>query len=166
MEDQVVLSTELLAVMRRAVDLAIADRAALVDPRHILLALFDDASVAEGFVGLLDRATVEQSLHAPRRPPAPPAGEEEPDAGTPELPAAPPDDYDTLAFRTSDGSRSRWLDPNAYHVFLEGARRSEKGPYLPKQLAYGYVAEATRDKELLATLGSDPQAVTAAVYAL
>ena len=165
MEDQVVISQELLAVMRRAVDFAIADRAAFVDPRHILLSLLDDASVAEGFAGLLERATVEASLRVASQEDLS-SDEDEPERAERVLPKTPPDEYDTLAFRTTDGSKSRWLDPNAYHVFLEGARRSEQGPYMPKQLAYGYAAEATRDKALLATLGSDPQAVTAAIYAL
>ena len=73
--------------------------------------------------------------------------------------------YEALAFRSLDGTRTLYLDGDAYHVFIEGARRADD-VYRPKHLVFGFTAEAVKDRDLLSLFGSDPQSVTKAVDGL
>ncbi len=160
--EQLPLAPDLLATMRGAVDHAFALDAMYVAPHHILLALLDNRFVGPALLAALDRDII---LAAARESRFPNVIEikEQPDA---------PEDislvkrYDTLAFRTADGTGDMWLDRTSYQVFLEGARRVESGIFGPKHLALGFFAEAIKDRELRKLLGPDPATVSATVYAL
>ena len=161
--EQLPLSPELLAVLRAGVTTAIEHGAEFVAPPHLLLGLLADPQIGPAIDPLVPRENIvkaaseagkklpevteipETSLAASERPPFP--------------------RYDTLAFRSKDGTRTLYLDGDAYHVFLEGARRAD-GVYRPKHLVYGFTAEAVKDRDLLRLFGADPQSVTSAVDTL
>jgi len=161
--DQVRLDADLLLAMRAGVTAAIEHGAEFVAPAHLLLGLLQDAQVGPAIRVLVPaeaiaRAAADAAEHLPG------VGE----VAEPELPdgeRAPFPRYDTLAFRARDGSRSLYLDDDAYHVFVEGSRRADD-VYRPKHLVYGFTAEAVKDRDLLALFGSDPESVTKAVDAL
>jgi hypothetical protein len=160
--EQLPLAPDLLTTMRVAVDYARSYRAPFVTAHHILLALLDDRFVGPSLNDALKRPDVELAAKD-AKPSHVLEIKEQLDA---------PGDistlkrYDTLAFRSADGTETVWLDRTAYHVFLEGARRVESGAFGPKHLALGLLTEAIRNKELRQVLGSDPGAVSATVYAL
>jgi hypothetical protein len=161
-DEQLPLSNEILAVMRAAVAHAIASEADFVAPPHLLLALLDDAELGVVLESLLER----DKIAGVAKEKKPPRVVEMPEVALPAGEAPPFKRYDTLAFRSTGGVDSRWLDRDAFKVFVEGARRVEDGPYKPKHLALGYVAEALKDGDLLALLGRNAQDVTTAVFGL
>jgi hypothetical protein len=160
--EQLPLASDLLTTMRVAVDYAQANGTPFVTAHHILLALLDDRFVGPSLNDALKRPDVELAAKEARPSHV---------AEIKEAFDAPADistlkRYDTLAFRSVDGTETLWLDRTAYHVFLEGARRVERGAFGPKHLALGLLTEAIRNKELRQVLGSDPGSVSATVYAL
>jgi len=158
--EQLLLSKEILAVMRGAVTYAIASEADFVAPPHLLLALLDDGELGDVLADFLERGKIVTETKKKKLP----GVLEIPEVPLPAGESTPFKRYDTLAFRSADGEQTRWLDRDAFKVFIEGARRVEDGPYKPKHLALGYVAESIKDRDLQGLLGRDPSAVTAAVF--
>lgn len=158
--EQLPLSKEILAVMRGAVTYAIASEADFVAPPHLLLALLDDGELGDVLAEFLERGKIVTETKKKKLP----GVLEVPEGALPSGEVTPFKRYDTLAFRSVDGETTRWLDRDAFKVFVEGARRVEEGPYKPKHLALGYVAESIKDRDLQGLLGRDPQAVTTAVF--
>ena len=160
--EQLSLSRDLLELMRKAAGYAGDDHMAFITPPHVLLALLDDPAFAEAVGEDVDRERVLDSAKEPRLPEV----FEIPEGPLPEGERAPFKRYDTLIFHSVDGSTSAWLDKQSFRMFVEGARRVSDGPYKPKHLALGYVAEALKDRELLDLFGKEPQAVNAKIYAM
>jgi len=152
-----VLSREVMAVMRQAVSYAIKGNSEFVQPPHILLALLDDDTIGPRLNQLIERERAENA--PPRR--RPPEQLRDPDAQRAPFPI-----YRSLVFRTPDGKDGKWLDQDSFEIFLEGARRIQAGPYLPKHLAKAYVSESNRDRGLLTILGHQPAMVAEKVFAL
>ena len=158
--EQLRLDSALLAVIRAGVRAAIEHGAEFVAPPHLLLGLLDDPRVGPAIASFVPRETIAKAAED--------AAKKLPDvAELPEnpLPVGEPPPfarYDSLAFRSTDGRRTLYLDGDALHVFMEGARRAD-GVYRPKHLVYGFTAEAVKDRDLLSLFGSDPAGVTKAV---
>ena len=155
--NQMVLSRELMSVMRKAVTYAFEANSEFVQPPHILLSLLDDDSIGPRLNELIDR---DRAQAAPPRK-RPPQQLQDIDARRAPFPL-----YKSLVIRTPDGKDGKWLDQDSYEIFLEGARRVQAGAYLPKHLAKAYVAESNRDRGLLAILGHQPAMVAEKVFAL
>jgi len=155
--NQMVLSPKLMAVMRKAVMYAVTAESEFVQPPHILLALLDDEEIGARLGQLIDRGKAEAA--APRK--RPPEQLRDPDSQRAPFPI-----YRSLVIRTPDGKDGKWLDQDSYEIFLEGARRVQAGPYLPKHLAKAYVSESNRDRGLLSILGHQPAVVAEKVFAL
>lgn len=155
--EQVLLSDELLAVMRDAARKAIEARENFITPRALLSALLDDPYLGPALANVVDRARLEAFR----------ANGDELDGGERPLVAesAPIARYDTLAFKTPDGKASVWLDRDAYDIFIEGMHRVDDR-YFPKQLAFGLAAEAIRAPGVLTALRIEPGALTDAIYKL
>ncbi len=161
--EQLRLGPDLIDVMRASVSIAIGRGAQFVAPPHLLLALLGDARVGPAVAPLLPREHISRAAtDAAKKLPA-----------VYELPEGPLPDgervafqrYDTLAFRSRDGARTLYLDADAYHLFLEGARRAGE-TYQPKHLVMGFTAEAVKDRDLLAMVGPDLVKVTMSVSEL
>jgi hypothetical protein len=152
-----VLSRELMLVMRRAVTYAAKAASEFVQPPHVLLGLFDDETIGPRLSELIDRGRAERAEPRSR----PPVQLKDPDSL-----AAPFPIYRSLIIRTPDGKDGKWLDQDAYEIFLAGARRVQAGAYLPKHLAQAYVSESNRDRGLISILGDEPGDVAEKVFAL
>lgn len=161
--EQLRLGDDLLAVLRTGVTTALAHGARFVAPPHLLLGLLEDPSVGPAIDPLVPREAIDKA--AADAVNKPPEVSEVAENGLPEGAQPPFQRYDTLAFRSQDGTRTLYLDGDAYHVFVEGARRADD-VYRPKHLVFGFTAEAVKDRDLLSLFGSDPQSVTKAVDAL
>jgi hypothetical protein len=161
--EQLRLTPELLGVMRTSVAHAIEHAASFVTPAHLMLGLLAEPHVGEALRGLVPRERVRGAAEsgAVRLP----GVVEVPEGAIPEGEHPPFVRFDTLAFRSPDGTRTLYLDHDAFRVFIEGARRAAE-TYQPKDLVLGFVAEALKDQEILGFLGSDPERVTAAIAAL
>ena len=159
--EQLRIAPELLAVLRAGVTTAIEHGAEFVAPPHLLLGLLTRSAGRTGDRRTCFRA-IASSKPRPRRGKKLPEVTELAEAPLPDAERPPFVRYDTLAFRSRDGTRTLYLDGEAYHVFIEGARRAD-GVYRPKHLVYGFTAEAVKDRDLLSLFGTDPQSVTAAV---
>lgn len=142
--DQLRLDPDLIGVMRFSVTSALAYGAPFVAPAHVVLGLLADPRIGPAIAPLVPRDRVEQVAAQPR---------------------AKLQDTDTIAFLSRDGAHSLYLDADAFHVFLEGARRAS-GVYRTKHLVFALTAEAVKEQSLLALVGRNPQAVTSAVDAL
>jgi hypothetical protein len=161
--EQLRLSPELLGVMRAAVGAAVEDGAEFVAPAHLLLGLLADPQVGPAIDALVPRdVIVKAAADAVTKLPE---VAEVFEGALPDGERAPFPRFESLAFRSPDGTRTRYLDGDAYHVFVEGARRATD-VYRAKHLVYGFTAEAVKDRDLLRLFGSDPQSVTEAVDAL
>jgi hypothetical protein len=160
--EQVLLSDELLNVMRGAVNYAAEYDASFVGPPHLLLAILDDPKIGNILTQMLERGRV---VAAARQATA--SGVVEvPEGQLPRGERAPFQRYDTLVFQSSDGKAHRWLNQTVFKIFQESARRVEGGRFLPKHLAVGFVNEASSDRTILQLLGKEPQEFTQAVYGL
>ena len=158
---QLRLDADLLQIMRAAAGAAIAHGAQFVAPPHLLLGLLADSRVTAAIEPLVAESRVLEAAAQPARKPPEIVEHLQPPEG-----AQPPFvRYDTLAFRSTDGSRSVYLDADAFHIFIEGARRAE-GVYRAKHLVFGFTAEAVKDRDLLELFGADPQGVAKAVDGL
>ncbi len=122
---QMVISREVMAVMREAVIYAFAAESEFVELSHLRLALLNDETTARRFA--LDHLMAAVSPDGPLNHPHHPQPED------PYFPV-----YRSLYILTPDGKRGKWLDRNSYDVFLEGAKRPLAGAYLPKHLAEAY----------------------------
>lgn len=160
--EQLRLGADLLTVMRAAVTVASLHGASFVAPPHIMIALLGDALVGPAIAPLVPGEAIARAAEdAVKKLPAISEGID--DRGLDEEP--PYKRYESLAFRATDGSRSLYLDADAYRVFVEGARRAET-VYRAKHIVYGLVAEAVKDPGLLRLFGSDPDGVMKAIDAL
>ena len=161
--EQLRLSPELLGVLRAGVGAAIEHGAEFVAPPHLLLGLLADPHVGPAIDSLVPRdAIAKAAAEAAHKLPE---ITEIPEGPLPEGEHAPFPRFESLAFRSPDGTRTLYLDADAHHVFVEGARRATD-VYRAKHLVYGFTAEAVKDRDLLRLFGSDPQSVTEAVDAL
>ena len=158
--EQLRLSDDLLAVLRAGVTTAIEHGAEFVAPPHLLLGLLADPNVGPAIDSLVPREKIEKAAADAAK--KLPEVVEVPEGALADGEHPPFVRYDTLAFRSQDGTRTLYLDGNAYHVFIEGARRADD-VYRPKHLVFGFTAEAVKDRDLLSLFGSDPQGVTKAV---
>jgi hypothetical protein len=157
------LEADLLEVMRTAVTAALGSGAAFVAPAHVMLGLLADARIGPAIAPLIAREDVLRAAEDACQ--EPPDMAEIPEGALPEGEGAPFVRRDTVAFLSRDGAHSLYLDPDAFRVFLEGARRAA-GVYRAKHLVFALTAEAVKERELLELLGRDPQAVTKAVDSL
>lgn len=160
--EQILLSEELLTVMRNAAKIAQRLREPFISTRTLLLALLEDPTIGPALVNVLPKEKLQM---------LPPA--EDIRAGATRLaePNMAPGEraamqrFDTLAFKLPEGKGSIWLSNEALTVFIEGAQRSE-GKYLPKHLAFGIAAEAVRSPGVLAQMRIEPGKVTEAIFSL
>lgn len=160
--EQLLLSESLLTAVRAAVNYATEYGQTFIGPSHMLLGLLDDPDIGDMLRDNLERGRV----IAASREPVMPGVTEIPEKFLPrgELPPFPR--YDTLAFKSLDGSKTMWLSRDAFRVFVEAARRVEKPPFLPKHLALGFVVQSSTDRDILQLLGRDPQEFSTVVYGL
>jgi hypothetical protein len=158
--EQVPLSDDLLAVMRRAARLAIDGHEPFVTPRAILLALLEDEKVGSALQQVVTKDRIAEAQISgdagPKR-----LIEERMERG--EEPAM--IRYDTLAFKTPDGRSSVWLNRDAYEIFVEGAQRADDR-YYPKHLALGVAAHALHAPGILAAIRVEPGTLVDAIYKL
>ncbi len=166
--EQLRLAPDLLAVLRAGVTHALERGGRFVAPPDLLRALLADPEVGPVLAGLVAHERLAKAaLAASDKPPgvaeiaddAPPPGS----AGAVGPPPFPR--YDTFAFRSPDGARSLYLDADAHHLFIEGARRADD-VYHPKHLALGFAEESVKDGDILALFGANPQDVSVAIAAL
>jgi hypothetical protein len=131
MRNQMLLSRELVAVMRKAVAYAFDAGSEFVELSHVRSALQDDQTIGFGLSETLERKQIHGALlrGRPRKQLRGVESERSP------FPI-----YHSLVIRTPDGKDGKWLDQDSYDVFLEGARRVRAGAYLPKHLAKAYLA--------------------------
>lgn len=163
--EQLRLAPDLLAVMRAGVTHALARGGRFVAPPDLLRALLADPEVGPVLAGLVAHERLAKAaLAASDRPLGVAEIADEPGsegaAGPPPFPR-----YDTFAFRSGDGAVSLYLDADAQHLFIEGARRADD-VYRPKHLALGFAEESVKDGDILALFGANPQDVSVALAAL
>src|SRR5947209_11703859 len=154
--EQLRLGADLLAVMRAGVSAAARAGAAFVAPAHVLQGLLEDPKVGAAIDAFVPRDVIAKAAHdaASKLP----GIAELPGDSLPEGLRAPFARYDSLAFASADGTRTMYLDGDAFHVFMEGAHRA-RDVYRAKHLVYGFTAEAVKDRDLLRLFGSDPAGV-------
>lgn len=160
--DQVLLSDELLVVMRSAVAFAADYGSTFVAPPHLLLALLDDPKVGPAIGEVLERGRV---VAAARQPSAG-AVHEVAEGKLPRGETAPFTRYDTVIFNSLDGQHQRWLNRDSFKMWNESAKRANGGRFLPKHLALGFWVLAQDDRDLHTLLGAEPDTFKDAVYAL
>jgi len=162
-EPQLRLSPDLLAAMRTGVDAAVEHDAPFVAPAHLVLGLLADARVGPALTPLVTRERLERAAReaAHKLPELAPL----PEGALPDGEDGAFTRYDSLAFRSRDGARTLYLDADALHVFVEGARRAET-TYRPKHLVLGFTAEAVKDRDVLSLFGADPLDVAKAADAI
>jgi len=160
--DQLRLEADLIGVMRAAASSAVANGAAFVAPAHVVLGLLADARIGPVVAPLIPREHVESAAAASGKLPD---VAEVPEGAIPEGEHPPFARRDTIAFLTRDGKLSMYLDADAFHLYLEGARRA-RGAYDAKNLVHALIAEAVKEQTLMALIGSEPQRIGAAIDAL
>jgi hypothetical protein len=142
-DEQVFLSDEVLRLMRHAAQLAGALHEPFITQRTLLLAILDDPELGPPLVEVLPREKLEAYQMAPEEAKA---------------------NFDTLAFKMPDGSKSVWLSRDGYRAWNEGAKRVEDGgKYLPKHLAFGIAADAIRTPGILTQMKLSPGAISEAI---
>lgn len=140
--EQIVLSRELSAVLRRAVAYAFDAGSEFVQAEHLRQALRDDDTTAWAKDALpasndplllrIAESIQREQGHAAQIATTrawPPVQRHDPDSEGAPFPV-----YDSLFIRTPDGNAGKWLDQDSYNIFLKGARNA-RGAYLPKHLA-------------------------------
>lgn len=148
--EQLMLSQELLVVMRASASIAEQFAEPFITTRALLLAILDDPQIGAALAQVLPRDKIEALPIADTRVGA--TRLLEPNLVPGERAALVR--YDTLAFRNPKGG-VMWLSREAFSAFVEGARRAE-GLYLPKHLALGVAADAVRNPGILAALHIGP----------
>jgi hypothetical protein len=162
MNETVLVSDELLAVMRAAVTYAVEYGAQFVAPPHLLLALLDDPKIGDELRDTIERGRVV----AAARQPAAGGVVEVPEGPLPRGEAAPFQRYDTLVFRSTDGAHQRWLNRDSFGIYNEAARRVEGSRFLPRHIAVGFAVDGQNDRDVRTLLGRDPQVFSELAYAL
>jgi hypothetical protein len=162
-DEQLRLDADLMNVLRAGVTHALAHGAEFVAPSHLLLGLLADPLIGPAIRKVVPRDKIDKAAADAAAKPsqlvevpddAPQDGEEPPFVR-----------YESLAFRSQDGSRTLYLDGESFRLFIEGARRAVD-VYRAKHLVYGFTAEAVKDRDLLSLFGTDPQSVSKAVEGL
>lgn len=138
--ENVPISEELLATMRRAAQYAHDLREPFISPRSLLLALLDDPSVGSKLQRLTTPAKVRDA----------------------DVEFAFSTAQDTLAFKTADGRSMMWLSKESFEIFFQGAKRVNER-YSPRELALGIAAEALLVPGILAAIRVEPGALMDAV---
>ncbi len=162
MNETVLVSDEVLAVMRGAVTYAVEYDAPFVAPPHLLLALLDDPKIGEGLRLAIERGRI---VAAARQPAG--AGVVEVAEGfLPRNEQVPFQRYDTLVFRSTDGRHQRWLNRDTFGIYNEAARRADGGRFLPRHLAVGFAVDGQNDRDVRTLLGRDPQVFSDLAYGL
>ncbi|HZO95438.1 MAG TPA: hypothetical protein VFB22_16940 [Candidatus Baltobacteraceae bacterium] len=162
-EPQQRLAADLLAVMRGGAAAAVARGASFIAPAHVMEGLLADPRVGPALAPIVTRGRLERSAED--------AAHKLPDIlPLPEIGVARGEEpafarFDSLAFRTPDGASTLYLDADALHVFVEGARRAGE-TYRAKHLLLGFTAEAVKDRDVLSLFGVDPLDVARVVDAL
>ena len=160
--DQVLLSDDVLAVMRGAVTYAVDSGADFVAPAHLLLALLDDVKIGDSLRDVLERGRV---TAAARQSAA--AGVTEVKEGRlPHGEKVPFVRYDTVVFQSTDGAHERWLNRETFKIFNEAAKRVETGRFFPRHLVLGIAIGAQDDREMRNLLGRDPQRFKELAFAM
>jgi hypothetical protein len=162
-DEQLRLDADLMNVLRAGVTHAIAHGAEFVAPSHLLLGLLADPHIGPAIAPLVPRDKIDKAAADAAAKPSQLV--EVPDEPPPEGDAPPFARYDSLAFRSRDGTRTLYLDGESFRLFIEGARRAVD-VYRAKHLVYGFTAEAVKDRDLLSLFGTDPQGVSKAVEGL
>jgi hypothetical protein len=152
-----------MTVMRTAAGNAIRRGAQFIAPPDLLQALLLDSKVGPALEPLVPQDHVAVAFDDAEK--KLPELAEIPEGALPDGDNVPFTRYESLAFLSLDGTRTLYLDGDAYHLFIEGARRADE-VYLPKHLVLGFTAEAVKDRQLLAMFGVDPAHVANAVYEL
>ncbi len=164
--EQIALSGELLQLLRGAANHAVGLREPFVTMRALLLAMLDDPQLGKSLQDVIPREKLEEyevDAEAAARMTASRISETGLQSGE----RAALLRFNTLAFKTEDGSRSVWLSREAHTAFLSGAQRVSEGcAYLPLHLAQGIAADAVRAPGLLTALKVEPGAVIDAVMKL
>ena len=159
--EQLRLAPDLLAVMRAGAAHALERGGRFVAPPDLLRALLADPQVGPVLADLVAHERLAKAALAAAD--KPPRVAEVADGAL--ASGAPPfARYDTFAFR-ADGARSLYLDADAQHLFVEGARRADD-LYRPKHLALGFAEESVKDGDILVLFGADPRDVSVALAAL
>ena len=160
--DQVLLSDELLAVLRAGVTYAVEYGASFVAPPHLLLALIDDPKIGDVLNETLERGRIVAAARLPS-----PGGVHEVGEGVLPRGEKPPfQRYDTVVFQSTDGQYQRWFNRDTFKLFNVSARRANGGRFLPRHLALGFTVFAQDDRDVRALLGKDPEVFKEVVYAL
>ncbi|HET9029204.1 MAG TPA: Clp protease N-terminal domain-containing protein [Candidatus Aquilonibacter sp.] len=162
-DEQIFLSAQILGLMRHAAEIAGQLREPFITVRTLLLALLDDAEIGSALSEALPREKLDAYQMSAEAAKADIAGRvAEPNMQAGERAAMLR--FNTLAFKTPDGSKSVWLSREAFSAWNEGAKRVEDGsPYLPKHLAFGIAADAVRAPGILAAMHLSPGAITEAI---
>ena len=155
--EQIPVSGELLALMRNAAAIAQRLHEPFITNRALLLALLEDPKIGPGLNAVIPRERLEAAQPEADMTPLIASRRQEPGLPAGERPAILR--FDTLAFKTPDGSTTVWLSREAFKAFTEGAKRVGEGVYLPEFLAFGIAAEATRTPGILAALHISPGAI-------
>lgn len=160
--DQVLLSDDLLIVLRGAVTYAVEYGSSFVAPTHLLLSLLDDPKIGNSLKETVERGRI---IAAARQPVA--GGIVEVPEGTlPRGEAAPFVRYNTVVFHSIDGQAQRWFNRDTFTLFNESAKRAEGGRFQPKHLAAGYAVESKNNLEIRALLGREPDRFAEVAMAL
>ncbi|MDQ2872358.1 MAG: hypothetical protein M3R35_04430 [Candidatus Eremiobacteraeota bacterium] len=159
--DQIPLSEELLDVLRAAADISRESEEQFVTPRALLRALLDDPVVGPPLSASVDRSAIESVEPSAIDLSGVSRLSDDRIAGD-EQPAMVP--YDTLAFKSTDGSATLWLNKDAYGIFMVGANRAGDERYSPAHLARAFAAEAVRAPGLLVSIIPNPGALIDAMY--
>jgi len=162
MNETVLVSDEVLAIMRAAVTYAVEYNSQFVAPPHLLLALLDDPKIGDVLRESLERGRIV----AAARQPAPGGVVELPEAPLPRGESVPFQRYDTLIFRSTDSQHQRWLNRDTFAIYNESARRVEGSRFLPRHIAVGFAVDAQNDRDVRNLLGRDPQVFSELAYAL
>jgi hypothetical protein len=161
-DEQLRLDADLMNVLRAGVTHALANGAEFVAPSHLLLGLLADPLIGPAIRKLVPRDKIDKAAADAAAKPSQLA--EVPDEAQ-DGDAPPFARYESLAFRSQNGTRTLYLDGESFRLFIEGARRAVD-VYRAKHLVYGFTAEAVKDRDLLSLFGTDPQSVTKAVEGL
>jgi hypothetical protein len=158
--EQVPLTAELLAVMRRAARKAIELQEQFITARVLLLSLLEEPGVGAAISSVVNRENVLGADVGENAGMSRLLEERMQDGEQPAIAR-----YDTLAFKTPDGSESVWLNKDAYKIFIEGAKRVEDR-YSVKHLALGFAAQAIHAPGLLTALRVEPAMLADTIYKL
>ncbi len=163
--EPIYLSEEILALMRRAAQIAVTSREPFITIRTLLLALLDDPYVGEALHEVVPREKLENYVPEEAETRFIASRVAEPNLPAGERPAMLR--FNTLAFKLPDGSRSVWLSREGFNAWNEAAKRVNEGEsFKPKHLAFGIAADAIRHPGILAQMKINPGDVNEVILKL